>query len=261
MMKLLIFIVSFSLFIATEAVIEKPDEVIQKINGLKETVFKYQEEITDKISKVRLESGQLNTKQTTETLKIVEGSIQKIGATDVEVRAKITVQAQNACTKNLLDFVDGLIEISGYAISNCIEERTDSTSEASVEFTAALEALEKEAALLGEIILNALSGRNVFTQGVEIVARAEELLKEKQESLNKAIGDLKLDALTESGEETLKKLQTCYDETQDGVNEGLTIVDYQIPICERFGVRGGRSNPLNLPDPVIFFPRLRTRRF
>lgn len=190
-------------------------------------------------------------------MNIIEKNIKEIAASDLTTRSSLEAETKSTCIANLLAFLDQVLELSGYAISNCIELENSATTNASIEFIAALESVGKEASVLGEIIIKALTSRNVFTQGDEIIARVEELLGEEKKTLDAELADLavKSRGIVEAWETSFKTLQACYTEINVSVNDGLSIIASQLPVCKKFGGRGARS-AFTLPDPADLFPQL-----
>lgn len=258
-----IFFIAVSVLVSSEAAVERPDKVIARIGELKEEVFAFQDEIVATIAEFRLRSGRSfdpahATGNENRTLKIVGTSVMGISAADLEVRAVLDAQAENACIANLRSFLDQILELSGFATSNCILLRDDRSMNGSSNFADYLEAVEKDASLLGEIFVNALIGRNVFTQGAEIIARIEELWVEQKESFTAAISALRAleGEVGESWETTFGALHECMNDIIKTVSNSGSIIAAQLPICAQFGGRGARSAIPILPDPKAFFPKL-----
>lgn len=249
-----VIIVAF-LLIITEAAIERPDKVIVRIDKFKSEVFKFQNIILSTISLIRSSIlDEINYRAET-SISIIESNIQKISASDLEIRFLLDKQASSSCTMKLKDFLDQIIVLSGYAISNCIEEENDASSSSSFENFASLDAITKNADELGKIILNTLIGRNVFTQGDEIISRAKEILEEQKKVLDTAVNNIDIGNIVALNNAALKKFKVCYDLAQTGVQQGLLVARNQIFTCETFGRKAGRSISA-LPDPLIFFPQL-----
>lgn len=253
-----IFLIAASLLISAEAAIKNPAEVIAKINELKAGVFNYQGEISAILEDFRQRSGRSSDSAgyANRTLVVLEEKILKISAEDSEVRIVLDTQATNACIANLRSFLDQILELSGFATSNCIELEGDTSVGGSENFTSTLAAIAKDANALGEIFIKALIGRNIFTQGDEIIARIEELLKEQKETLTVSIAALQAleGQVGDSWETSFKALDTCMNNVIISVSDAALMVASQLPVCAKFGGRGARS--AILPNPKAFFPQL-----
>jgi hypothetical protein len=151
-------------------------------------------------------------------------------------------------------YVDSIIELSGYATSNCIEVDV-STLNMTSEFTAMLDSFERDVNFLSEIALNAMIGRNVFTQGDEIVARIQELLDAKTEFYTIKLAEFveKAKEVETSEFQDFTALKACIKDVEESVSAGTAFVGSQLQVCARFGSRGARSV---LPNPKMFFPQL-----
>lgn len=250
-----VFIVLASLLAASQAAITRPDEVLAQLDALEETVFGYQAAVQQKIRVFRSSNGESTGDYYNKTLNIVEANIRTISASDVDIRTTLTAQTQSACIINLVNFLDQIIELSGYAISNCIEVKDNNTSISNVDFTAILDSFEGDVNVLAQIIVNALIGRNIFTQGDEILARVQEQLDAKTAEFDTVLASLtgKSNEITSSIDKEITDLNTCFDDINESIQSAIFTVQSQLPVCNKFGGRGARSF---LPRPADFFPQL-----
>jgi uncharacterized phage infection (PIP) family protein YhgE len=250
-----LFLMASVLVVATNAAITKPERVLEQIDEIKSAIATYQTSVQDEIGAFRKASSKRTVDFYHETLNSVETSIKQISATDDDIRAKLNAETQGACITNLNNYVDSIIELSGYAISDCLEVDDVTTVNMTAEFTAALDAFEREVNFLSEIAINALIGRNVFTQGDKIVARIQEQLSAKTADYTEKLNTLleKAKELQGVSSQDSSTLDTCTKAAGESVSSGTNFVDSQLQVCARFGSRGARSV---LPDPKRFFPQL-----
>lgn len=250
-----LFIVFASFLAASQAAITRPDEVLDQLDALEETVFGYQAAVQQKIRVFRSSSGELTGDYYNKTLNIVEANIRTISASDIDIRATLSAQTQSACIINLVNFIDQIIELSGYAVSNCIEVKDNNTSIGNVDFTAVLDSFEGDVNVLAQIIVNALIGRNIFTQGSEILARVQEQLDAKTAEFDAILASLteKSNGFTASINGEITNLNVCFEDINSSIQSAIFTIQSQLPVCNKFGGRGARSF---LPRPADFFPQL-----
>jgi hypothetical protein len=250
-----IFVVLASVLVASHAAITRPDEVLAQLDTLEQTVFGYQASVQEKIRAFRSSNGELTGEYFNKTLNIVEANIKTISVSDVDIRSTLAAQTQSACILNLVNFIDQIIELSGYAISNCIELKDNNTVVGSNDFSEVLDVFEREVNVLAQIIVNALIGRNIFTEGSTILANIQEMLDAKTAEFDAVLASLdgKSEGVTSSWDEKTSSLNTCFEEINGSIASGISAVQMQLPVCTRFGGRGGRSI---LPRASDFFPQL-----
>jgi hypothetical protein len=229
--------------------------VLEQINEIKLSIATYQSSLQAEIRTFREVSGRRTAQLYNQSLDIIENSVKQISADDDTIRAKLNAETQGACITNLNNYADSIIELSGYAISACIEGDESLALNMTAEFTAMLDSFEREVNFLGEIALNALIGRNVFTQGDEIIARVQEQLDAKTAAFNAKRGELieKANQFPGVSSQYFSTLTSCANAAFESVCAGTAFVESQFKVCARFGSRGTRSV---LPNPEIFFPQL-----
>jgi hypothetical protein len=258
-MKVFIFFAFLaSVLEASQAVISRPDEVLVQLDELQQKVSNYQSSVQEKIQKFRASNGELTGDYFNKSLDVVEQNIKSISLSDAGIRESLAAQKQTACITNLVNFIDQIIELSGYAISNCIEVKDNNSLTGCVDFRELLDTFEKDVNVLTQIIVNALIGRNIFTEGSEIVARVQEQLKAKTaefDSVLTALGE-QSNGVTDSWDVEVSNLKTCFVEINSSIKSGIVAVESQITICTKFGGRGARSVPVVPFRATDFFPQL-----
>lgn len=82
-----------------------------------------------------------------------------------------------------------------------------------------LDSLQREIAYLSEFVLTSMTGRNVFTQPDEIIARINELLDAKTAAYSSMLSEFTATAheLGLSGSTESSKLKSCVKEVEESV--------------------------------------------
>lgn len=245
-----------SAMMTSEAVVTKPDAVLAQLDTLETEVFGYQAEVQAQIKTLRDASGSAIAEYYNRTLVTIKKNIQEIAVSDVAVSAALDAEVQTACITNLKNFIEQILELSGYATSNCIEIKEDTTAVIPADYLTKLDALEKDVNILAQIFINALIGRNIFTESDAIVERVGVQLEEKKAEYLAILAEL---SETSKGFSTnldsdTATLDTCFNEIDSSISSGIDVVQAQLPVCTKFGARGARS--ASLPNPKDFFPQL-----
>lgn len=246
-----------SLLIPSQAIVSKPDAVLANISALEAEVFEYQASVQIQVRNLRTSGGQISSDLFNKTLTIIQNNIKNISTSDEEISSKLTSLNQNACIKNLVNTVAQVVELSGYAISNCIDYQNATSLNSTNDLSSLrlLDSVEREINYLAAIIVNAFIGRNIFTEGDAIVDRVQEQLNATRTEVEETLSEIKENSgnFTATWDEEIKELQTCFDRIDQSIQSALTTVEAQIPICTMFGGRGARSAVIN---PRSFFPQL-----
>lgn len=248
-----------SVLAGSQAVITRPDEVLAKINELEGEVFNYQSEVQEKIKSFRVSNGELTGEYYNKTLNIVEENIKSISVSDSDIRKSLAAQKQTSCIFNLVNFIDQIVELSGYAISNCIELKETGVLSVNNEFRELLDSFERDVDILSQIIINALIGRNIFTEGTAIIERVQEQLKTKTAEFDAVLTALngQSTGVSDSWNTEISSLATCFADINDSLKSGVESIEAQIPVCIKFSGRGARSAPVLPFRPTDFFPQLK----
>lgn len=246
-----------SILIPSGAVVTKPDAVLAQIESLEDQVFEYQATVQIQVRNLRSSGGQISSDLFNKTLTIIESNIKNISVSDNEISSSLASLNQSACVKNLVNTVDQIIELSGYAISNCIDVQNASSlnSTTDLESLHLLESVEKDINYLAAIIVNAFVGRNVFTEGDSIVTRVQEQFNTTRTEIDATLSRVRGNSgnFTAAWDDEIKELQTCFNAIDVSIQSAISFVRAQIPICKMFGGRGARSAIIN---PRVFFPQL-----
>lgn len=234
------FILSFVAVFGQAVTITRPDAVLEKLNSAESTIFNYQTLLQDQISDFRQQADSNAVNYYEETLAVIEENILRISNSDADIRASLAAQKQSICINNLISFVDVIISQSGFAISNCIEAQN--ITEATADILAAITSFESDVKMLAINIINALIGRNVFTDGDAIIARIQEILDKNTASDVEIIDQLNLllAATLASWDEEIAALKACFEDIESSVLSAFAAVQAQIPVCAAFDKKGLR---------------------
>lgn len=257
-MKLFLVLFAEILLFSSGAVIQQPVELLARIDLLKSDVKSYRDSVVAAIASLEAELGEKTSFIVEKNLDIAEGNIAGVSTTHIFVRTTLEQEQQTACVINLLGFLDGMTELSGYAISNCIGDTNLGKSNQSLAVSDALNKIKEDVNSLVELIIQALIGRNAFTQGDEIIERIETLFAEKRTSLDLDIVDLtsKTDEIKNSLAITFMNLKNCFKDLNESIEQGVVLITGQLPVCKMFEGRGARTALPILPHPSQFFPQL-----
>lgn len=254
-MKFFVIFLAFVLA-GTQAAITRPDQVLADIEAAEEDVNTYQSSLQAKIRDIRAGGATVSAEFINNANVVIKDNIKAISVSDIEVREALAAVAPSSCVTSLENFTDDIIELSGYATSNCIKVKSVNSVNQTVDVSTALDKFEQEVNGLGLIPINALMGRNIFTQGAEIIANITDELAAKKAAFDATLEDL----LTHSGgvsnefQAELEELKSCFVDINASVAAGISVVQSQIPVCVRFASRGGRTNFLF--KAADFFPQL-----
>lgn len=240
------------------ATIVDPAEVLAKIAAAKAEVKAYQETAQAQVNSLDSSSGEALKAHYNRTVSAAEESIQATATAGALVRAAIAAETSNACFLNLINGLNDGIEYGGFSISVCVGDNDPSLITVSAETDAAVAELQKVVNGLPQIIINALIGRNAFTEPDAIVARIEELLAEEKAKIEELAAAIieKNGSATSAWDKQYDSLKTCLAETQTSIQYVNSAVQSQIPVCVKFGNRGARSGLINVAE---FFPQLKGR--
>lgn len=171
------------ILISSEAAFERPDNVLAKINDIKGDVFSYQASVVAAVSSFRRDFDGEAIAYVEKYLDLTEGNIVGVYTSDAHLRTTLKSETESDCITNLLTFLEQIIELSGFAISNCVVDGMIENSNSSIDFSAALDEAGIKTASIGDVIIQAFIERNIFTQENEIIGRVEELFASDFQSL------------------------------------------------------------------------------
>lgn len=241
------------------AVIVPVDDLIAKITELQQQASAKQAVILRQISNLRTVASSVAFNYKNGYVTLTKSSVREISLLDIPTRASLNAQTPSACITNLVNFLDQIEELSGYALSLCVEEKSGWNYEL-VNLAADLDKIEQELDGLLQAILDGLIGRNAYTEPDSIIARQQELFDERLASLTERVNAILLEfekKQVEIEEYTYENEKWCFDDVKSQVNSGLQIILSQLTICTTFNQRGQRSS-FNLKASELF-PQLTGR--
>lgn len=190
---------------------------------------------------------------------VIKTAITDIEVIDTPTRDILAGETPSACITNLVTFLDNIRELSGFAISNCVEDKAGFNAEIAT-LTDSIAAIDTEINDLIQAILDGLYGRNSYTEPDAILARQLELFNAKSASLAQLLADL--EALVEAKSNEVADYdyadeKACFDDIALNVQSAIPVVANQLTVCRTFNTRGSRfAITLNAND---FFPGVATR--
>lgn len=252
----IIFVIALAA-IHLQAVITRPDEVLAKLEEAEANVFEHQAEIKISLTGIRTEVAEAVNENYNTTLTIITDNVKSVSVSDGTIRETLSAEPVGPCITNLNNFLDQIIEMSGYYISNCIIITDNATINLNDEFWSLLESHENEVNTFANIVITALVGRNIFTESEAIIARIEELVSNKLESFEGYVTDLKEKSaqVGESWSKEIVALEVCFADISSRINAAIGLIEAQLPACRSFNTRGSRS-AVQLLNPISFFPPL-----
>lgn len=190
---------------------------------------------------------------------IIKAAITSADQQDAPTRATLAAKTPSACIDNLNSFLDNIKELAGFAISNCVEDKSGWNSEIA-DIASSVSAIEGELLNLIQAIYDGLIGRNSYTEPDSILARQLELYQQRLDQLRAL-----LDALSSAVESKTTEIegygytneQACFDAITANIASAIDAVTNQLPVCDMFSGRGQRFN-INL-NPDKFFPGVAAR--
>lgn len=206
-------------------------------------------------------SGQLSTFYTNAST-LIDEKVKSISTSDAVIRLTLAEfsNQQLRCVIDATNFVDQTIQYSGYEVSNCVEKAQiaiDSESEDALSANGNFSAIEAKINILPRIIVDALIGRNIYTQFNEIETFASDNFASSVAEIEADLAEFEVSSeLPTSWQTILSDLSSCFDMTRMAVNDGLSMIANRvIPSCQQFSKnpRARSSPPTYNFDPSEFY--------
>lgn len=217
-----------------------------QLNGWKTTVLEYRKSILGLTGEYRINISSQVDDYFGKTLDIVDSSVKIIYDSDIKTRSLLSTQTQSACIVNLNNFLNSIIEFSGYAISNCISNSDVITLPAFKSMLALLDLRERELFLIPQIVTSSLNLQNIFTSSKLILSRIKRLFdasKIKFEGPYKAELNAKLEEVASIYLHEIQNLQSCFNTIDFSVDSAIANVKAQLEACQKFGFIGAKASP------------------
>lgn len=258
-MKLLL-IAAFLPLISGAITLYPVDKLIAGITDLQKLIEENQIDALNQIVTLRQTSLSVGFSYKNGYVNLIKKVITEVSLLDEPSRAVLAAENQTACILNLVSFMDNIRELSGYAISNCIEDK----SGWNVRFanvSGAIDEFELDLNNLIQAILDGLIGRNSYTEPDAILRRQLELFNERLTAFRAKLDGLRNALVIERTaveSYTYDNEQKCFDAITYNVNSAVAMVSSQLAVCRVFSGRGQRLNVLLSADN--FFPGVSARR-
>lgn len=245
-------IVAFAaILIPSNGQIIRPDAFLASFETLEDTVSAYQATAQEQLAALRAGASSQSDDYYNSTLEMIETNINNTGYSDTTIRASLTAMTLNACVTNLLNFLDSIIELSGYAISNCIIVNNSTAN--SSDFETLMSTVTQQLDSIDDAFIQCLVGYNVFTQPDDILTCIDGLFTAAQTAIDASIAELEAMASSASSDDAAT-MQSCFADIDTSVASAYDAVQTQMPVCAKFGIRA-RTAIVEL-NPYDYFPQL-----
>lgn len=218
------------------------DNLITGITDLQKIIEQNQIDALNQIFTLRRTASSVGFNYKNGYVNLLKRVITEVSLLDEPSRAVLAAENSTACILNLVSFMDNIRELSGYAISNCVEDK----SGWNVRFanvSGAIDAFELDLNNLIQAILDGLIGRNSYTEPDDILKRQLELLNERLAAFNNKLASFKNSLgvdLNTVLNYTYDNEQKCFDAITYNVNSAVAMVSSQLAVCRVFSGRGQR---------------------
>lgn len=239
----ILFVIIAGLLRTSVAVINRPVEILNQFDDIELEIANFQELVLIDLEFVRYMTGDHYNNYFIKTVVKVREIIKKISISDREIRALLLAEVQNPCVLDLNNIIDQVIEMNGYAISNCIDVENAFSGRSSYDFTDQLDNLEKETNQLVGLIVNTLTHKNIYTETEEIISYIQDQFASKRSEINQVLDDLIEKAFTYyfTRDAEMKTLDICLSNINTSIKTSIAAVKARIPTCTKFSGRSARS--------------------
>lgn len=167
---------------------------------------------------------------------LIEEGINKLSASGQAVATTLKSQTQTACILNLIAMVNGTIENTGYAVSNCVDDVNGVVSTAFKSFEATLDAYERNVYVESQIVLDAFSGRNIFTSPKLVTNRITSTYNGKVTTFAGYVTVIteNLNNVTTVYQDQLTILGECFVSLNDDITSSLGMISKNLATCLKF---------------------------
>lgn len=262
------FLISFviilvSFFAASDSVITRPDGVLQKLDEIRTLVSEYTVFVSNQTSLghflplFRRVNSAIIFDVFNSTFHVIKETVANLGSSDTDIRATLEAETQNSCILSLLTSLDQVIELSGYAISNCVDITNPNVFVITDNYTKDVAESCLIADNLPHILFKPFIGRNVFTQPEEIIARLQELydieVADDAETLDRLLA--KSNDFAFGWYDEYFAVKACLEDIEASIKSSYDAVQLRLPQCKAYGTRAPRSfiDAINIAQ---FFPTI-----
>lgn len=209
------------------------------LTEIRENISVAQTDYWNQLTSLRSELGGIFGSFFSDMSDIIKERVETIAASDADIRVTLAAftNQQLSCVVDATRFVDQTIQYSGYAISSCIETTFNASQEVdSFRDLSLFDTVERNINNLPSTIINSLINHNIYTQFAEVELLATETFATRVASIEADLEALRSTvAAPQSWETLIGNLNSCFDSTQQAVNDGLAfIASRAIPSCRQF---------------------------
>lgn len=226
------------------------NEMINKISDIQSQIVTVRGNYLNSIIELRQQvySNELNNES--DYVDLIKLAIETIQEVDTATRVILANEIPSSCIDNLLKFLDDIEELSGIAISNCVE--VNSVTEA-IKIFNSLNSFEFELNGLIQVILKEIINKNPLTQPLAVTAQQYENFQEEAGKLSEKLTPVS-ENINKLGNSDIINKKECFDAIITTMISAINSISKQLSICRNFSSRGARIGiTLNAHD---FFPEI-----
>lgn len=221
----------FVSLIISDCEVVRPNEVLNELDAVKAEMLLYQAKILNRLKTFNDLNVDVRNKYLTNMLGSIQGSVKFISSLDSDARALFATEAEGPCKTNLVNLVDLTVAIISNSMTSCIESGIDGSI--LVWSPGILDSLGKDLNNLLRIIIKTYIGRNIFTEGNQILIIVQELFEAKKIEFEAILGEIQRisEQLSISLDGRFESLVSCFAEVEEKARSGMAD---QISVCSNF---------------------------
>lgn len=229
--------------IISDCEVVRPNEVLNELDAVKAEMLLYQATVLDRLNTFNDLNDDLRNEYLTNMLGSIQRSIKFISSLDSDVRALFANEAEGPCKTNLMNLVDLTVAISSNTMTICIESGIDGSI--LVWSPVPLDSLFKDLNNLLQIIIKTFIGRNIFTEGNQVLIIVQERFEAKKIEFEAILGEIQRisEQLSTSLDSRFESLVSCLAEVEEKSRSGMAAVADQISVCSNFEETTAATQP------------------
>lgn len=229
-------------FVESQAIITRPDAVLEKLIELKELVFDYKiyrdgdTSLAYFLPLMRKMNPLILRGTFNYTIQAVKNAAEIIAKSDAAALEILAVENQNSCIKSLAAQINLQTEMSGFYSSDCLNIYNWNIFNITEDWLTDMETSGKEVDSFPQILINAFIGRNAFTQPDDIIARLQETYDGNMATYLETFSRLmtKDNQFALGWHQEAFAIEDCLNELQADLESFYSGITAQIPICRKY---------------------------
>lgn len=231
--------------------VTQPDHFLDQIDALDKEITDYYSSVRTQLFDMNATFERIEDEAFLKNKNLITFQIRNMSATVNEIKSTLATHNQSTCIVELSHSLDQIIELSGYAFSNCF--LTVNGTMADFPHLVLQQSIDEQTLKLFDIFWNALNERNVFTEAESIISDAQEKLKTLKEEITDILFQVKVsfDAYMNDWNDGIVRMQECFSDIDTSIRSATNTVKANIPVCS--------SKDVSVKiDPRIFFLQIET---